>query len=427
MAVVAGLLTWLGAVCGAQTRPAPPAPSNDDCMTCHGDKESAVRSDNTSVHVDGARYATSLHGQLGLTCVTCHTALATVAEWPHAKTLAPPDCSGCHADAAAQYASSVHGQSRQAGRKVAATCASCHGSHDILPSKDPESRTYHLNLPRTCGQCHGSDATVAAANLPGGNIIRSFEDSIHGRALLRGGLLVAPSCNSCHGAHDVRPKGDPSSRVARANVPRVCGRCHEGVERQFTRGRHGEQLQKDNPRGPVCIDCHSAHHIQMSDLAAWQVDVVRECGTCHQESAATYRDTFHGQVTALGFTRVATCASCHEAHDVRPRSDPASPVNDARIVATCQKCHAGANANFAKYNPHANRHDRDRYPALYAAGRFMDFLLLSVFGFFGVHTGFWFTKELSVRRQRRRARAAEEAEEDRDDSEARDDRTDDGA
>jgi hypothetical protein len=157
------------------------------------------------------------------------------------------------------------------------------------------------------------------------------------------------------------------------------------------------------------------------------VDVVRECGTCHQESAATYRDTFHGQVTALGFTRVATCASCHEAHDVRPRSDPASPVNDARIVATCQKCHAGANANFAKYNPHANRHDPDRYPALYAAGRFMDFLLLSVFGFFGVHTGFWFTKELSVRRQRRRARAAAAAEEDRDDSEARDDRTDDGA
>jgi len=416
MPVLAGLLLWFSVAGAAQTPPAPSAPSNDDCLMCHGDKDSAVRADKTSVHVDAERYGASLHGQMGLTCVACHTDLATAAEWPHAEKLARPDCSTCHPEPAAHYASSVHGQSRQAGRRVAATCASCHGSHDILPSKDPDSRTYHLNLPRTCGQCHGNDATVAAAHLPGGNVVRSFEDSIHGRALLKGGLLVAPSCSSCHGAHDVRAKSDPASQVARTNVPEVCGRCHEGVKLQFARGKHGEQLQQDNPRGPVCIDCHSAHHIQRSDMSVWQVDVVRECGTCHQESIASYRDTFHGQVTALGFARVATCASCHGAHDVRPQADPASPVNDANIVATCRKCHEGANANFAKYNPHANRHHRDPMPLLYYTGQFMDLLLLGVFSFFGIHTGLWFTKELRLRRQRRRAPPAKADKEQRDDS-----------
>jgi hypothetical protein len=35
------------------------------------------------------------------------------------------------------------------------------------------------------------------------------------------------------------------------------------------------------------------------------LDIVKECGTCHEDLFRTYRDTYHGQVTSLGFTRTA--------------------------------------------------------------------------------------------------------------------------
>ena len=374
----------------------PAAPTNDDCLTCHSDAETK-RANGTSLLVEPKVWEGSVHGQAGLQCVDCHADLAKV-ELPHGEKLEPVKCAACHEDAVAKYQTTVHGKSRAAGNGVAATCVDCHGSHDIRQSKDPESRTYHLSLSKTCGACHGNEQKVQQAHLPGGNIGVQFEDSIHGRALLRGGLLVAPSCASCHGAHDIRPHQDPESRVARAHIPATCGSCHEGVRLAFERGKHGEQLQKNNPSGPVCIDCHSAHHIQRAEMAAWKVDVIRECGRCHLESISTYRDTFHGQVTALGYARVASCADCHGAHDVLPKSDPRSPIHDANRTRTCQKCHPSANDNFAQYDPHANRHHRESGALLYYAGHFMDLLLLGVFGFFGIHTGLWFVRSWKERR-----------------------------
>ena len=36
------------------------------------------------------------------------------------------------------------------------------------------------------------------------------------------------------------------------------------------------------------------------------------------------------------------------------------PLN---LIATCGKCHTGANASFVKYDPHADAHDAAHYPA----------------------------------------------------------------
>ena len=99
-------------------------------------------------------------------------------------------------------------------------------------------------------------------------------------------------------------------------------------------------------------------------MDAWKLEVVRECGSCHTQSLRTYRDTFHGQVTLLGFTRVARCSDCHGSHDILPVSDPGASVAPGRIVTTCQKCHPLANASFAKYDPHADPKDKTRNPLL---------------------------------------------------------------
>jgi hypothetical protein len=120
--------------------------------------------------------------------------------------------------------------------------------------------------------------------------------------------------------------------------------------------------------------------------------VIAECGTCHEESIRTYRDGFHGQASALGFERVATCADCHGSHGIVAVADPASRVHEANRVATCQRCHPRADANFVKYDPHADPSDKERSRPVHYTARFMNLLLAGVFTFFAVHTALWFPR-----------------------------------
>ena len=72
-----------------------------------------------------------------------------------------------------------------------------------------------------------------------------------------------------------------------------------------------------------------------------------------------------------------------------PASDPRSPVAPANLVSTCSRCHAGANASFVKYQPHANAHVRKMNPALYFIRLFMNLLLAGTLTFFMIHTILW--------------------------------------
>ena len=372
---------------------ATPAPGvNETCLMCHADKD-AKRADGRSIAVDADKFKSSVHGGLSLKCTDCHSDVSAQ-KLPHADKLKSVNCATCHDKAVAEYAGTVHGLARKGGNAVAASCTDCHGTHDIMRSKDADSRTNHANIERTCSKCHGSDDIVAKGKLPGGNIDSKFHDSIHGKALKGAAQGSAPTCNNCHGSHNIRAKGETASRTSRANIPQTCGSCHKAESVAYLSGQHGKMRQDGNMAAPGCTDCHSAHGIQQHESPKFQVDVIKECGTCHSDYLATYRDTFHGQVTALGYARMATCASCHGAHDVLPASNPASKVSKQNRLKTCQQCHAGASANFASFDPHANRHDRARNPVFYYAAKFMELLLYGVFAFFGIHTLFWFYREL---------------------------------
>jgi nitrate/TMAO reductase-like tetraheme cytochrome c subunit len=367
------------------------------CLACHGEAD-AKGASGRSVAVDPAAFAKSVHGELGLDCTACH-ADVSANKIPHADKLKPVDCASCHAQQVKEYAQTVHGAARKGGSMVAATCTDCHGKHDIRRSKDPASRTNHANLEATCGACHGNEKMVKEANLPGGNIGSQFHDSIHGRALTGAAQASAPTCTNCHGAHDIRAIDDPASRVSRAHVPDTCGTCHQAIETKFARSLHGKLLKEGNAAAPVCSSCHTAHEIKRHDTPGFQTAVIEQCGNCHAEYLSTYRDTFHGQVTKLGYGQVATCASCHSAHDILPASDPASTISPANRVNTCRKCHTEASVKFASFDPHANRHDKARNPLYWYAAKFMDWLLIGVFAFFGVHTLFWLVR-LSINKIR---------------------------
>jgi hypothetical protein len=387
------LLLGCTAFAAAPKAPAAPPPSVvDTCMMCHADKD-AKGAGGKSIAVDAAKFGKSVHGELQLKCTDCH-ADVSADKLPHAEKLKPVDCATCHDKAAKEYAGTVHGSARKGGNTIAATCKDCHGAHDILRSKDPASRTNHANLEATCSRCHGNEAMVVQAKMPGGNVGSKFHDSIHGKALKGAAQSAAPECSDCHGAHDIRPKADQASRTNRAKVPDMCGACHKPEREAFVKGMHGKLRQDGVLAAPGCTDCHSAHGIQQHDAPKFQVDVIKECGTCHTDYLSTYRDTFHGQVTELGYARMATCASCHGAHDILPASNPASMVSKENRVKTCQTCHPGASANFASFDPHADKHNKARDPIYWYAARFMEILLLGVFAFFGIHTVFWLYREV---------------------------------
>ncbi len=367
------------------------------CLSCHGVQglERTEKGKSVSLYVNKEVLSGSAHG--GLECTACHSDISTI---PHPSQLQPVQCSVCHTDAAKVYGGSVHGKAYTKGDREAATCSKCHGSHNILPAKNPDSRVYPLNLPRTCGVCHGDPELAKRHRIPVANAYQLYMDSIHGRALTKSGLLVAANCSSCHGSHLILPASDPNSAVHKTKVPETCGQCHAGILRLYEMSIHGQLTKAGSPAAPVCNDCHTSHEIRRVELEPWKLQIIRECGTCHVESLRTYRDTFHGQVTALGFTRVARCSDCHGAHDILPKSDPRSSVSPARVVSTCQKCHAGANSNFAQYDPHADPGNRARNPVLYYTARFMDWLIVGVFVFFGFHTALWAGRFLRLRGRR---------------------------
>ena len=361
-------------------------PSNEDCLSCHTDS-GTTRADGKPVLVDATRWKGSIHGEISVSCTDCHADAA--GELPHKEDLAPAQCSTCHDKAVPGYEKGVHRLLRKDGKQVAAACGDCHGeAHAILASGDRRSPTHHLNLIATCAECHDDAKLISSEKLPGG-VVASFVDSIHGRAVREAGLVVAPTCATCHGAHEVRKLEDPANPMGRANQVDACGKCHEGISEKFIDSIHAVKVMEGDKDAPVCSDCHTAHAIQSTETASWKLDVIQECGTCHEESLESYRDNFHGRVTELGFTRMAKCADCHGAHDIAGMKDPRSRVTGENLIATCRSCHPDANASFVKYDPHANPSDPKRSAPVYYTALAMKGLLAGVFGFFGLHTLLW--------------------------------------
>lgn len=376
--------------------PAPPAPvPNRECLDCH-EAEFKPRKKGLPdewIGVQPDAYAKSVHGNLN--CVDCHV---TLVETPHPSKLPPAQCATCHAKAAEQYANSIHSVSHQLGASDAASCASCHGTHDMVPVKQADSPVFKLNLPKTCAVCHDNAKLTKDYRMGKTEAAGHYLDSIHGRALIKMGLVVAPSCNDCHGVHDIKRSIDKDSHSNHANVAKSCGQCHVGIEDTYNASVHGQLLVKGDKKGPVCTDCHSAHDIEKPATAHFKGLSDQSCGKCHQARLEHYRETYHGKAMALGqpnkAPEVAACYDCHGHHDVFPVSDPRSRLSKEKIVGTCAQCHAGVNPQFTTYQPHANPLDSVNYPVLNKVFLCMTALLIGTFGCFGLHTAFWLFRSI---------------------------------
>ena len=369
--------------------------SNESCLDCHNDPgwTAEIAGREVNLHVDPDRFADSVHGMWS--CIDCHS---DIEEVPHAGNLQPVSCAECHSDIEEEYRQSIHGAMKIMGNGDAASCADCHGDHYIKPVDHAESQVFKLNLARTCAKCHDNPGITEEYRMRFPETASHYQESIHGKALLEYGLIVAPSCNDCHGVHNIRRAVDKNSMVHHTNIDETCGQCHVGVAEEYAKSVHGQHLDDAGKMVAVCNDCHTAHDIEIPGTAHFKASSDEKCGQCHGDRLHNYHETYHGKAMVLGKANdapeVAACYDCHGHHNILPASDPDSWLSEENIVGTCAQCHEGATANFAGYVPHADHTDKENYPALYYAFIFMTSLLIGVFIFFGIHTFFWLFRSL---------------------------------
>jgi predicted CXXCH cytochrome family protein len=257
-------------------------------------------------------------------CARCHTTLT------EPRLRAPVEA----------VADSVH-------RAAQVGCAGCHGGRRGEPTvgaHDPAAgfvaRPSATEVVERCGSCH-ADARFIRRQGASLHVdqLALFRQDPHGRAVARG-VTNAASCVSCHGAHDVRPSHDPSSRTNRARVEGLCGGCHTAPSRAdgsretpaalWHRSVHGEAQARGVANAPTCATCHGRHGERVEAGGA-----AGACASCHAEQARRSAQGPHGAAFArLGF---GVCGPCHGAHDVAPAADRLLGVGGD---AACTRCHA---------------------------------------------------------------------------------------
>ncbi len=374
-----------------------PAQSKDDCLSCHNDPSitSEKPGKKVSLYVPANALDHSVHKNID--CGACHTD-AVVADYPHPAILKPVNCGSCHESERDQYFKGVHGHAFLANEKYAPDCKECHGTHQILSSQDPKSRTYKMNIPFLCGSCHKEGAPVSRTyNISEHNILENYSEGIHGQGLFKKGLIVTATCNNCHGNHLILPHTNEASSISPKNIAATCMQCHARIEDVHVKVINKELWEKKPGAIPACTSCHPPHKVELKNLIATisdntclkchdkeethkivndkvvslKVDVSDlagsthknitcvkchsdvtanmarpcttagkvDCSNCHAQESEIYFSSGHGQAYFNKNENAPYCTDCHGTHSIKPKSDESSPVYRSSIPKLCGQCH----------------------------------------------------------------------------------------
>ncbi|PJB83073.1 MAG: hypothetical protein CO090_01640 [Acidobacteria bacterium CG_4_9_14_3_um_filter_49_7] len=238
-----------------------------NCANCHGGDPSAK---NMKAAHSRSKGWIGKPGPIQIVklCGTCHANESFMKKYdPNSRT-----------DQLKNYMTSNHGiniMKKEDGR--AATCASCHGAHDVLKAMNPRSHVYPENVVDTCAKCHGDKKLMAQFDISG-NEVADYKSSVHATALYKKHDLSAPTCNDCHGNHGAAPPGA-------ASVEKVCGTCHVMNQKLFDESPHKE-WDEIGLRG--CVECHSNHAIKPPTDAMLSTDK-GVCLNCHDSTEPAFK------------------------------------------------------------------------------------------------------------------------------------------
>ena len=195
----------------------------------------------------------------------------------------------------------------------------------------------------TCLMCHGNAAMFPAAEAPRLVVAaETFSGSVHGGAGMQ--------CTTCHMGLEF-PHPEDRFKVD-------CAMCHAEQGRQHTASLHGQAAARGDPLAPTCQDCHGTHDVlshtdPRSPTRVMNIPFL--CGECHREGApvartrnipqdsilVNYSLSIHGEgLFRQGLTVTAVCTSCHTSHFILPHTDPRSSINHNNVARTCEQCHS---------------------------------------------------------------------------------------
>jgi hypothetical protein len=292
-----GPLLFSLAICLAASTPSRAQTSKNSCLDCHSRLDPPFQ-------VKAEAFASSIHAQKGITCVSCHGGDATTGDMSKAMSPAagfkgpidrkqiPALCATCHSNTAfmrgfdpslrtdqfSQYQTSVHGQLLAKGDTKVAVCTDCHGVHDIRAPSDPQSSVYPLNVAKTCATCHANAAYMKPYKIPTDQYA-SYTASVHYEDLTVRGDLSAPTCVTCHGSHGAAPPGATS-------VVNVCSTCHVFQAQLFDKSPHKQAFASMGL--PGCVTCHSNHRILEPTDAFIGTGRGAICVNCHAKGDPGY-------------------------------------------------------------------------------------------------------------------------------------------
>jgi cytochrome b subunit of formate dehydrogenase/uncharacterized protein with PIN domain len=382
------------------------AQSNEDCLTCHGEKDFSVQHGlkRRNLYVDESILKASIHKDLD--CISCHTSLEK-SDFPHSPKLPPVKCGICHEKEEKEHSESLHGKALKKGDPLAPNCKDCHGSHYVLPKNDPNSNVTPIKIPFLCGKCHREGAPVQLQReIHQDRILENYTESIHGEGLLKKGLIVSATCTSCHTAHHILPHTDPKSSIARENIAKTCSKCHAEIEFVHQKIIKGELWEKEIHVLPACVDCHQPHkvrkvyyelglsnkdclkchgkkeikssrdgrslfveiseitssahervacaqcHTEASPLHKRPCEPIKEgvkCENCHESIGQEFLRSRHGQLLLSKDPNAPECKDCHGTHHILKRTDPLSPTFPINIPTLCAKCHREGEKAAVRY------------------------------------------------------------------------------
>lgn len=374
--------------------------SDRECLKCHKkpDVYKGVGDQRISMTVLKEDIQNSTHRDIP--CVKCHSYIDPQRHRP-CETAGRVDCSNCHAQIAEDYFESDHGQGYTQKTANSPYCTDCHGKHQVLSHLDERDKTYRANIPKLCGDCH-SKLSAASPEDSERNVLVDYSSSVHGRGLIKKGLLPTAVCTDCHNTHFILNNKATQSSIYFKNISATCATCHQGIYKEYANSIHNIFSVEAEKKLPNCEDCHSAHKIKEIHQDQFMTEVTHQCGSCHQDLSNTYTETMHGKAYTLGYLKAARCSDCHGAHDIQKVDHPESHVGFNKVVKTCQKCHPDANRRFTGYLTHATHHDKQKYPVLYFTFWAMTSLLIVVFSFFGLHTLLWMPRSFKYLKEKRK-------------------------
>jgi len=142
-----------------------------------------------------------------------------------------------------------------------------------------------------------------------------------------GAAPAGPATEDCLQCHS-----DSGMAATVPKRPEALGRtvvAREGLTLQVTEA----SLKGSIHEGLSCTDCHEG----VPDLPHAEKLPAPSC-SCHSDIKAQMDLGVHAAAGKDG-AFVPTCADCHGAHQIRPKSDPASSIYPKNLPGTCGACH----------------------------------------------------------------------------------------